>query len=289
MRADPARSLDPRERNPDSRPVFHMIGGVDTGTLAGLFGIAVVAGCFDAIAGGGGLLTLPALLLAGLDPVSAIATNKLQGSGGSVSASIAFARRGLIRWPEAIPAALAAGAASVAGALCVSLLPKSALDTMVPLLLVGIALYFATARRLGNADATARITPRLFALTLAPAIGFYDGVFGPGAGSFYMIGFVTLLGLGVVRATAHTKLANAASNLGSLALFAAQGVVVWPVGLAMALGAVIGAQAGSALAVKLGARLIRPLLVVIACTMALRLLSDPANPLRRAVLGSLGL
>lgn len=265
-----------------------MIAGIDPGTLAGLFGVALVAGCFDAIAGGGGLITLPALLLAGLDPVAAIATNKLQSSGGSVSASIAFARRGLIRWPEALPAALGAGAASMAGALCVSLLPKTVLDALVPLLLVGIALYFATARRIANEDATARISPRVFAMTLAPAVGFYDGVFGPGAGSFYMIGFVTLLGLGVVRATAHTKLCNAASNLGSLALFAMQGAVVWPIGLVMALGAFLGAQAGSALAVKLGARLIRPLLVVIACAMAVRLLADPANPLRRAVLGLLG-
>ncbi len=284
----PARSYPSRDSRPDSRTALRVIAVVDPGTLAGLFGVAVVAGCFDAIAGGGGLITLPALLLAGLDPVSAIATNKLQSSGGSVSASIAFARRGLIRWPEALPVALAAGAASVVGALCVSLLPKGALDAMVPLLLVGIALYFATARRIGNADATARISPQLFATTLAPAVGFYDGVFGPGAGAFYMIGFVTLLGLGVVRATAHTKLANAASNLGSLALFAIQGAVIWPVGLAMALGAFVGAKAGSALAVRLGARLIRPLLVVIACAMAVRLLSDPANPLRRAVLDLLG-
>ncbi|MDV2985349.1 UNVERIFIED_CONTAM: TSUP family transporter [Methylobacteriaceae bacterium AG10] len=256
---------------------------VELETVAGLFGVAVVAGAIDAIAGGGGLMTLPALLLAGLDPVSAIATNKLQGSAGSVSATIAFARRGLIRWREAAPAALGAGLASIAGALCVSLLPRPVLDALVPLMLVGIALYFATARRMSNEDAAARITPGLFAVTLAPAVGFYDGVFGPGAGSFYMIGFVTLLGLGVVRATAHTKLSNAASNVGSLALFTLQGAVIWPVGLAMAVGAFLGAQVGSALAVRLGARLIRPLLVVIACAMALRLLSNPANPLRQAV------
>ena len=127
--------------------------------------------------------------------------------------------------------------------------------------------------------------PGLFALTWAPAVGFYDGVFGPGAGAFYMIGFVTLLGLGVVRATAHTKLANAASNLGSLALFAASGHVVWTIGIAMAFGAFIGAQIGSILAIRLGAKLIRPLLVTIACAMAIRLLSNPENPLRQAVMG----
>ena len=250
-----------------------MIFGVDPGLLAGLFAVAVAAGCVDAIAGGGGLITLPTLLLAGLDPVSAIATNKLQGSAGAVSSTVAFARRGLIHWPAAWKIAVAAGLASVAGALCVSLLPRPVLDAGVPVLLVGIALYFATARRMSAEDATARMSPALFALTWAPAVGFYDGVFGPGAGAFYMIGFVTLLGLGVVRATAHTKLANAASNLGSLALFALGGHVAWAIGLVMAVGAV------------LGARLIRPLLVTIACAMAIRLLSDPANPLRHAVVG----
>jgi uncharacterized membrane protein YfcA len=103
-----------------------------------------------------------------------------------------------------------------------------------------------------------------------------------------MIGFVTLLGLGVVKGTAHTKLANAASNLGSLALFALGGHVVWAIGLMMAVGAFIGAQIGSRLAIRMGARLIRPLLVTIACLMALRLLSDPANPLRRTVMGLFG-
>lgn len=262
-----------------------MIDIVDPALVAGLFAVATVAGCVDAIAGGGGLITLPALLLAGLDPVSAIATNKLQSSAGSVSATVAFARRGLIRWPAAWPAALAAGLASVAGALCVSLTPRAVLDAGVPVLLVGIALYFALAKRMNSEDATAQVSPSLFALTWAPAVGFYDGVFGPGAGAFYMIGFVTLLGLGVVRATAHTKLSNAASNLGSLALFAASGHVVWIVGLAMAAGAFLGAQIGSMLAVRLGARLIRPLLVTIACAMAIRLLSNPENPLRVAVMG----
>lgn len=260
-----------------------MILGVDITLVAGLFAVAVAAGCVDAIAGGGGLITVPALLLSGLDPVAAIATNKLQGSAGAISSTIAFARRGHIHWPAAWMIALSAGIASVGGALCVSLLPRPVLDAAVPILLVAIALYFAFAKRMSSEDAAARLTPALFAVSVAPLVGFYDGVFGPGAGAFYMIGFVTLLGLGVVRATAHTKLANAASNIGSLCLFAAGGHVVWVIGLAMALGAFLGAQIGSVLAMRLGARLIRPLLVTIACLMALRLLSNPENPLRQAV------
>lgn len=257
------------------------MGGVDVGTIALLFGVAVVAACFDAIAGGGGLLTVPALLIAGFDPVSAIATNKLQGAVGTWSATYAFARRGLVDWRSAWPIAAAAGLASIAGALSVSFVTRPLLNALVPIVLVAIALYFATARGMRDEDASARLPPALFAGTVAPLVGFYDGVFGPGAGSFYMVGFVSLLGLSIVRATAQTKFCNAASNFGSLCLFAATGAVSWPVGLAMAAGALIGGQIGSILAIRLGARLIRPLLVSISCVMAIRLLADPANPLRQ--------
>ena len=257
--------------------------GLEPETLAILCAVAGIAGCFDAIAGGGGLLTVPALLLAGLDPVSAIATNKVQGASSAVSSTSAFARAGKISWRIGLPTAGAAAAASIAGALSVRLLSRAALDALVPALLIAIALYFAVSPRLRDEDAHARLPLGVFSLTLAPAIGFYDGVFGPGAGSFYMIGFVGLLGLGVINATAQTKLANAASNLGSLALYAATGAIVWPVGLAMAIFAFLGAQVGSRLAMRFGARVIRPLLVVMSCAMAIKLLSDPANPLRQAL------
>ncbi|MHC2106676.1 TSUP family transporter [Methylobacterium sp. CM6246] len=261
--------------------------GYDPALLATMFGVALLGGGVDAIAGGGGLITVPALILAGLDPVSAVATNKLQGSVGACSATMAFARRGLIVWAQVWPIALAAAAGSILGALSIGLLPRAVLDAGVPVLLVGIALYFAFGPRMSEQDATARLSPAAFALSFAPAVGFYDGVFGPGAGAFYMIGFVTILGLGVVRATAHTKLANAASNLGSLGLFVVAGHVVWPIGFVMTVGAYLGAQIGSALAVRMGAKLIRPLLITIASAMALRLLSDPTNPLRMAAVALL--
>lgn len=248
--------------------------------ITGLFGVAVFAACFDAIAGGGGLVTVPALLLAGLDPVSAIATNKLQAAAGTVSSAVAFSRRGLVDWGLAAPIMTAAVAGSIAGALSVSVLPASVLNALVPLLLITIALYFANSGRRGNSEIHARITPFLFAFSVVPLIGFYDGVFGPGAGSFYTAGFMGLLGCSILKATAHTKLANAASNLGSLALFALKGTVVLQVGLVMAVGAILGAQIGSALAVRFGSRLVRPLLVSISLIMAVRLLSMPDNPIR---------
>ncbi len=259
------------------------MGGIEFETLAVLFGVALLAGCFDAIAGGGGLITVPALLLAGLDPVAAIATNKVQGAAGTLSAAATFARKGLLIPRIAVPGAILGAIGGVTGALCVNLLSRPVLEALVPILLVAIALYFGTARRMSDADARARIGVPLFLGLVVPVIGFYDGVFGPGAGSFYMAGFVGLLGFGVLKATAHTKIVNASSNLGSLGLFALTGAVVWPIGIAMGVGSFLGAQIGSRLALRHGAGLIRPLLVVISCAMAVRLLWDPDNPLRRAL------
>ena len=261
---------------------------VDPELLATLFAVAAVAGAFDAIAGGGGLLTVPALLLAGLDPVAALATNKLQGAISSISSTSAFARRGLIDWRTAWPVAIGAAVAGLAGALCASLLSPRVLAALVPLLLIVIALYFGFSRGLKAHDAPARLPLIAFSVGIAPVIGFYDGIFGPGAGAFYMVAFVTLLGYGALRATAHTKLANAASNLGALSLFVIKGAVIWPLGLAMAAGAFIGAQVGSRLAIRFGAKLIRPLLVVMSCLMAVKLLSDAQNPLRQLLAGLLG-
>jgi uncharacterized membrane protein YfcA len=258
---------------------------VDFALLATMFAVAAIAGAFDAIAGGGGLLTLPALLLAGVPPVAALGTNKLQGAFGALSSTTAFARRGLIDWKTALPVAAGAAIAGLCGALCASLLSPQFLKALVPILLIVIALYFGFSRGLKGEDVQPRLTVPVFAFCIAPLVGFYDGIFGPGAGAFYMVAIVTLLGYGALKATAQTKLANAASNLGSLSLFVIKGAVVWPIGLVMAAGAFLGAQVGSRLAMRFGAKLIRPLLVVMSCAMAVKLLSDPMNPLRHAVVG----
>ena len=251
--------------------------------IAVLTAVSFLAGFVDAIAGGGGLLTVPALLLAGLDPAQAIATNKVQGSVAAASATYTFGRKGLIAWRSAWIFTLIAFTSGVAGALCVRFLPRAVLDVLIPVLLIVIAAYFALSPRIKDADAHARLSALAFGLTAPVAVGFYDGIFGPGAGSFYMLAFVTLLGYGVVRATAHTKLLNLASNVGSLLLYAATGAVVWPVGIAMAGASLLGAQIGSRLALRLGSRIIRPLLVVVSGLMALRLLLDPANPWRQGL------
>ena len=152
-----------------------------------------------------------------------------------------------------------------------------------------VAIYFALSPTMSDAGARARIGAPLFLATLAPAIGFYDGIFGPGAGSFYMIGFVALLGHGVLRATAHTKLANFASNAGGLAAFAFGGLIVWKVGLVMAAAQFAGGRIGAGLALKNGARLIKPLLILVSLAMALRLGLAPGHPIGAWLRGMVGL
>ena len=255
-------------------------GDVGWAVVLAMFFVALAGGFLDAIAGGGGLLTLPALLIAGFNPVAAIATNKCQAVAASVSAAASFSRRGLIAWRTLAPAAVAAAAASIAGAASVSLLPEGVLDWGVPLLLIAVAVYFAFGPRIGVDGGKVRLPPWAFALLAAPALGFYDGVFGPGVGAFYMVALVLLSGCALLQAIAHTKALNAASNLGALAAFAIQGAIVWPVALAMIAGAGLGAQCGAACAMRISQRAIRALLVLMCCAMALRLLSAPDNPLR---------
>ena len=246
-----------------------------------LFLAALLAGFIDSIAGGGGMVTLPAMLIAGIPPLQALGTNKLQSLFGSVSASWSYARHGHVDLRAQLPMALTAAAGAVAGALAATVVPGSWLRAGLPFLLVAIALYFALKPDIGAVERHHRISPRVFGLTFVPAIGFYDGVFGPGTGSFLMLGFVGLAGFGILKATAHTKFLNFGSNVGALVVFLAAGAVIWKVGLVMGAGQWIGARLGAHFAMRQGARVIRPLLVVVSIALALRLLADPAHPLRQ--------
>lgn len=251
--------------------------------LAWLFLAALLAGFIDAIAGGGGMVTIPAMLLAGIPPLQVLGTNKLQAVFGSATASLSYARHGHVDLRAQWPMALTAAVGAAGGALLATAMPTDWLQAVLPVLLVAIALYFGFKRGVGEIERQRRISPLLFGLTFVPAIGFYDGVFGPGTGSFLMLGFVSLAGFGILKATAHTKLLNFGSNAGSLLVFLAAGAVLWKVGLVMGVGQWIGARLGSRFAMRQGARVIRPLLVVVSLALALRLLSDPAHPLRQWV------
>jgi uncharacterized membrane protein YfcA len=246
--------------------------------LLGLVGL--VAGFVDSIAGGGGLITVPALLLAGLGPVEALGTNKLQALFGSGSATFAYARKGHVDPRRHVLGFTLALVGSGLGAVLASVAPGEILQALLPILLIAVAVYFAVKPRLGDVDRAERIRPETFRVTVPPAIGFYDGVFGPGTGSFLMMAYVGLAGFGILKATAHTKLINFGSNVGAFIVFAALGAVAWKVGLVMGVMQLLGARLGSALAMRIGSRLIKPLLVVVCIALAVRLLLDPANPVR---------
>lgn len=234
--------------------------------------LAGLAGFLDAIAGGGGLLTVPALLAAGLPPIQVLATNKAQGVFGAFSASMHFVRRGAISlWDlrYAIPLTFAG---TLAGAYSVQRLPGNLLESIVPVLLIFFSGYFLISPRLGDEDRHHRLGPLLFAVVIGFGVGFYDGFFGPGTGTFFAMGFVLLLGYNLKKATAGTKVLNFTSNLGALIIFATAGQVIWALALPMGLAQLIGARLGAGLVLRHGAGLVRPLLVIVSLTISLKLL-----------------
>ncbi len=237
-----------------------------------LIAAAFAAGFVDSIAGGGGLITLPALMLAGASPVQALSTNKVQGTFGAATAALSYARAGHVDPRQQIVAAGIAFVASACAALLVGHIPTDVLRLGLPAILIAIALFFALKPGLTDEDRVARVSATLFTATAVPLVGAYDGLIGPGAGAFYMIGFVLLAGYGVLKATAHTKLLNLASNLGGLMIFAAQGAPWWAIGLAMGLAQIAGARLGARLAMRVGASIIKPLLVASSSALALRLI-----------------
>lgn len=236
--------------------------------------VGAIAGFVDAIAGGGGLLCIPALLWAGLPPLETLATNKLQASFGTLAASAGYARHGLVDLGRLWPAVLLTLAGSAGGAVAVQWLPSGLLAQLVPVLLIAFAVYFLFAPHIGNEDRHRRIGDGMFALLVGTGVGFYDGFFGPGTGSFFTLAFVALLGYGLPRAVAGAKILNFASNLAALAVFAATGKVLWLVGLCMGAGQLAGSWLGAHMAVRHGAVLIRPLLVMVALAVSLKLLLE---------------
>ncbi len=240
-------------------------------TYALLTAIAALAGFIDAIAGGGGLLTVPAMLSAGIPPLNVLATNKLQSVFGAVVATWNYAQKGLIDAPRLPMTVAIVFAGSLLGAWLVQMITSDVLAILVPLLLMLVAAYVLLSPRMHDEDAHQRITPGAY-MPVAGSIGFYDGFFGPGTGSFFTTSLVALRGMGLTRAAAHTKLLNCTSNFAGMIMLAMGGHTVWLLGLTMALGAMGGAWLGTHTALRFGARVIRPLLIVTSLTLTGRLL-----------------
>ncbi len=179
--------------------------------LVVLFFVAILAGFIDSLAGGGGLLTVPALMAAGMPPAQALATNKLQACGGSLSATLYFVRRKVVNLADQKLNILMTFIGSTAGALLVQHVQSDILKQILPLLVIGIGLYFLLMPKLGEADRQRRLYGLPFALVAGGSVGFYDGFSAP-ARSFYALAFVTLAGFNLAKSTAHAKLLNATSK-----------------------------------------------------------------------------
>ena len=232
---------------------------------------AVVSGFVDAVAGGGALIAIPALLYAGLPPLHALGTNKLQSLFGNMTALANYSRSGLVDWRGNRLAVLMAFAGGGLGAWAVQSIEARLLHLIIPALLMVAALYVLLSPRMTDEDAHQRLTPACYA-PVGGAISFYDGFFGPGASTFFATSLVALRGYGLTRATALTKLLNLTAILASVILFAIGGHVAWLLGLCMGAGSIAGGWLGSHSALRFGARLIRPLLVLISLGLTGRLL-----------------
>jgi len=227
-----------------------------------LVAAAAIAGFIDSIAGGGGIITLPALLAVGLPPHLALGTNKLQSSFGSLSAMLRYGSAGLIKPRDLAPGIAATAAGAALGAVAVGAIDAGALRILIPLLLVAIVAFLLLRPRFGLSEGKKRLSWIPFWIGAGLVLGFYDGFFGPGTGTFWAIALVGLAGLEMRGATAYTKVANFTSNVVSLGVFAAAGTVILTIGLAMGSAEAIGAWAGSRLVLRRGAGLVRAVLIV---------------------------
>lgn len=244
------------------------------GTALLLFGAGLGAGFIDSIAGGGGLISVPALLWAGLPHQMALGTNKMQSTWGTLIAVRRYAKADLIDWGQMRLAVCVTFIFAALGTVVVTQVSNELLKKIVPWLLLAIALYTLASPRFGRHAARARLTPCVFALLCGSVLGFYDGFFGPGVGSFWTISCLSLLGLELTRATAYTKTVNLASNFASLIMFAASGRVKYDVAAVMIAGQLIGARLGAGLVIRHGVGFIRAVFLAVVFAMVAKLLWD---------------
>lgn len=237
-----------------------------------LFLTGFVSGLVDSIAGGGGVIALPVLLSLGFPAPFALGTNKFQASFGSFTAAWHYARQGLVDLRACLPGVAATLVGALTGAWLVRSIDPQVLGKLIPWMLAGIVIYMIFRPHVGDADRPPRMKAGTFALLFGLGLGFYDGFFGPGTGSFWTIAYVMLLGYNFSKATGYTKVMNCTSNLAALALFALAGKVKFVAGLVMAVGQVTGASVGAGLVVKRGARFVRPVFLTMAVLTIARLL-----------------
>ena len=234
--------------------------------LAFLFLIGVLAGFLDTLVGGGGLLAVPALLLSGIPPIYVLGTNKFQGSMGTGIATYLLFRKKKLDWQSVKNLMIASFIGSVTGGIIVQFVDTEILSFVIPIVLVIIAIYFIVSPKPRVISSSSNSDKR-FESYAVPGVGFYDGMFGPGAGSFFVMTGVMLKKLEIIQATILAKPLNFASNVAGLMVFFIFGHIAFIVGLVMMLGQLIGSFAGTHYLLKANPKVIRILIVISSLAM----------------------
>ncbi len=237
-----------------------------------LFITALIAGLVDAIAGGGGLITLPVLLGSGIPAHMVLGTNKFQSSFGSFTATRHYVQEGVAGVRTAVAGIVWTFIGAALGAYAVQQIDPAFLARAIPWLLLAIAIYTIATPKFGDADAHARMHRQAFYALFGLSLGFYDGFFGPGVGSFWAVLFVTVLGMNLRTATGYTKVMNFTSNVVSLGVFLIGGNVDFMAGSVMAAGQILGSRIGAGMVVRRGASFVRPVFIVVVILTTLKLL-----------------
>ena len=239
-----------------------------------LFLVAFLSGFVDAIAGGGGLITIPALISVGIPEHIALATNKLQATFGSFTAAANFTHKKMVDFNSLWRGIIWTFIGAVLGTWAVLLIDTSVIKYLIPICLIAILIYTIFSPKLGEIDREKRIGEGLFYAIFGLIIGFYDGFMGPGTGSFWMFAFVSLLGLNLKSAVANTKILNFVSNIVSLCVFIGGGQILWILGVIMGFGQMIGAYFGSHMVIKREIKFIKIIFLVVVSLTIVKLLYD---------------
>jgi len=252
-------------------------------SVVALLGLAALAAGFvDAVVGGGGLIQLPALVLGlpGATPVQLLATNKLSSACGVTVSAATYYRRVRPDPQTFVPLMVFAFLGAIGGAFTATLIPKEAFSPIILVVLIGVGLYVLLKPQMGSVTEL-RFSAHhhtIAAVLVGLAIGYYDGVLGPGTGSFFVISLVALLGYNFLEASAKARLANWATNVASLVVFAPMGAVMWKLGLLMGVANIVGAYLGARTAVHHGARFVRVFFVVVVSAFVVRIGGEVLGP-----------
>ncbi|MCP3945150.1 MAG: TSUP family transporter [Desulfobacteraceae bacterium] len=232
----------------------------------------LVAGFVDSIAGGGGLISLPVLLSMGMSPQLALGTNKLQASFGSLSSAATFIRKGTVKLNENMHGIAFTFMGAVMGAWSIQQIQGGFIQDIIPVMLLFVFFYTLFSKNLGTQPGRPKMTKHLFFTLFGLGLGFYDGFFGPGTGSFWTGAMLIVMGMEMTKAAGTTRIMNFTSNIVALSIFIIGGNVFYSAGLCMALGQIIGARTGAGMAIKKGASFIRPIFLTVVFLTILRLI-----------------